>query len=68
MVMKFEGGWITSSYKRPCSQKEGPEGYHLFHYKDKDTVTKSFGNMFDFQERNVGAGGSNAGGGTSGRS
>jgi len=99
--MKFEGGWSTASYNRPCSRKEGPEGYHLFHYKDK--VTKSFAHMLDLREygvtkkwviiteiakevenntigrvnaytrqyvsrRNVAAGGSNAGGGSSGRS
>ena len=101
MAMKFEGGWSTASYKRPCSQKEGPECYHLFHYKDKGT--KSLTHMLDLQEygvtkkwviiteiskevennnmarvnayarqyvprRNVASGGSNAGGGTSGRS
>ena len=31
--------------------REGPEGYHLFHYKDKDT--KSFSHMFDLQEYGV---------------
>jgi hypothetical protein len=99
LAMKFEGGWSIASYKRPCSRKEGPEGYHLFHYKDKGT--KSFAHMLDLQEygvtkkwviiaeiskelenntiarvnayarqyvprRNVAAGGSNVGGGSSG--
>ena len=49
--MKFEGGWSTASYKRPCSRKEGPEGYDLFHYKDKGT--KSDAHMLDLQEYGV---------------
>ena len=52
-IGKFEGGWSIASYKRPCSRKEGPEGYHLFHYKDKDTVTMSFANTLDLQEYGV---------------
>ena len=101
LTMKFEGGWIIASYNRPCSRKEGPEGYHLFHYKDKGTKFST--HMLDLQEygvtkkwviiteiskevenntivrvnvyasqyvhrRNVAAGGSNVGGGSSGRS
>ena len=50
-IGKFEGGWSIASYKRPCSRKEGPEGYHLFHYKDKDT--KSLAHMLDLQEYGV---------------
>ena len=48
LAMKFEGGWSTASYKRPCTPKEAPEGYQLFHYKDKGT--KSFAHMLDLQE------------------
>jgi hypothetical protein len=101
LAMKSEGGWNTGSYKRPCTPEEGPEGYQLFHYKDKDT--KSLSHILDFQEygvtkkwviiteiskevenntitrvnayarqyvtrRNVASGGSNVGGGSSGRS
>jgi hypothetical protein len=86
---------------RACTPCEAPEGYQLFHYKDKDT--KSLAHMLDFHEygvtkkwviitemskeienntisrvnaytrqyvprRNAAAGGSNVGGGSSGRS
>jgi hypothetical protein len=51
LAMKSEGGWSTASYKCPCTPKEGPEGYQLFHYKDK--VTKSLAHMLDLQEYGV---------------
>ena len=73
LTMKFEGGWSTASYKRACTGREAPEGYHLFRYKDKDT--KDIAHMLDLEDygeyvprRTGAAGGSSAGGGSSGRS
>jgi hypothetical protein len=34
LAMKFEGGWSTASYKRACTRREAPEGYHLFRYQE----------------------------------
>jgi hypothetical protein len=49
--MKFEGGWSTASYKRTCTRKEAPEGYHLFRYKDKGT--KDIAHMLDLEDYGV---------------
>ena len=51
LAMKFEGGWSTSSYKRACTGREAPEGYHLFHYKDKGT--KDIAHMLDLEDYGV---------------
>jgi hypothetical protein len=42
---------LVGSSERPCTPKEGPEGYQLFHYKDK--TTKSLTHILDFQEYGV---------------
>ena len=49
--MKFEGGWSTASYKRACTLREAPEGYHLFRYKDKGT--KDIAHMLDLEDYGV---------------
>ena len=49
--MKFQGGWITASYKRACSRSAAPEGYHLFRYKDKGT--ECIAHMLDLQNYGV---------------
>jgi hypothetical protein len=51
LAMKFEGGWSTASYKRVCTGREAPEGYHLFHYKDKGT--KDIAHMLDLEDYGV---------------
>ena len=51
LAMKFEGGWSTTSYKRACTGREAPEGYHLFHYKDKGT--KDIAHMLDLEDYSV---------------
>ena len=51
LAMKFEGGWSTASYKRACTGREAPEGYHLFHYKDKGT--KDIAHMLDLEDYGV---------------
>ena len=51
LTMKFEGGWITSSYKRTCNRCEPPEGYDMFYYKDQGT--KCIAHMLDLQEYGV---------------
>ena len=49
--MKFEGGLSTASYKRACTLREAPEGYHLFRYKDKGT--KDIAHMLDLEDYGV---------------
>jgi hypothetical protein len=40
-----------ASYKRACTRREAPEGYHLFRYKDKGT--KDIAHMLDLEDYGV---------------